>query len=217
MSRLLKTRCLKGETEMKNKSPMFTIVLVLVSLLVLLLLSACSPSQPVQDVREEEVAEIDIPAPPPEEAAPIEPPADHVVWMEDMIYPGAEFLFEVDGFGGPMTPWRFYAVPNVSGDELAEYYKQQLNWFVVEQDENLDGIRYLMLAHPAPMAFMDDADNFQEISQTMGGSLLGLEVSHSDVGAGLNRLGMAIDMHGIADQIPPNTIILILEYFQNIF
>jgi hypothetical protein len=137
--------------------------------------------------------------------------------MEDMIYPGAEFLFEVDGFGGPMTPWRFYAVPNVSGDELAEYYKQQLNWFVVEQDENLDGIRYLMLAHPAPMAFMDDADNFQEISQTMGGSLLGLEVSHSDVGAGLNRLGMAIDMHGIADQIPPNTIILILEYFQNIF
>jgi hypothetical protein len=137
--------------------------------------------------------------------------------MEDMVYPGAQFLLEMDGFGGPMTPWRFYAVPDASGEQVAEYYKQQLSWFVIENDETINGIRYLMLAHPEPMASLNNVEDFEEImenSRAMDGSLLGLEVSHSDIGAGLNRLGMAIDMHGIADQIPPNTTILILEYYQ---
>jgi hypothetical protein len=139
--------------------------------------------------------------------------------VEDMLYPGSEFLLEVDGFGGPMTPWRFYAVPNATGDEVADYYKQQLSWFVVESDEMMDGNRYLMLVHPQPMAFMDGATGFeemQEISRAMSGSLLGLEVTHSDVGAGLNRLGMAIDMHDISDQIPPNTTIVVMDYFQHV-
>jgi hypothetical protein len=233
ISRLLKTLCLKGETEMKIKSQFVSKVHILVCLLVVFLLAACGSTQPVQEVGQDDPAEVDLPAPPLEEAQPEEqtqmdpptegqsaPPSDYVVWMEDLLYPGAEFLMEVDGFGGPMTPWRFYAVPNATGQQVAEYYQQQLNWFVVENDEIIDGIRYLMLAHPEPMAFMNNVEGFeemQEISQTMDGSLLGVEVTHSDVGAGLNRLGMAIDMHGIADQIPPNTTIIVLEYFQNVY
>lgn len=203
---------------MKNKSPIIK-VNILVCFLVLLLLTACSPGQPVPNVREDESAAVDVPADSPTESES-QPPSDEGVWMEDMVYPGAVFLLEVDGFGGPMTPWRFYAVPNASGEEVAEYYKQQLNWFIVENDEIIDGIRYLMLVHPEPMAFLDGVEDFgemQEISQTMDGSLLGVEVTHSDVGAGLNRLGMAIDMHGIADQIPPDTTIIVLDYFQNIY
>jgi hypothetical protein len=219
---------------MKNKSPIIRKVNILVCILVVFLLTACNPSQPVQEANGDEPAEVDIPAPPLDEAAPLEPtqmldsptesqslsPSDDVVWMEDLIYQGAEFLLEVDGLGGSMTPWRFYAVPNASGEQVAEYYKQQLSWFVVENDEIIDGIRYLMLTHPEPMAFMSSVEDFeeiQEISQAMSGSLLGLEVTHSDVGVGLNRLGMAIDMHGIADQIPPDTTIIVLEYFQNVY
>jgi len=202
-------------------------VKILACLLVVVLFAACNPSQPVQESTEPEPAEEVVPAAPQEEAAPLEPadppaepPSDGVVWMDDMIYPGAQFLLEVDGFGGPMTPWRFYAIPDASGEQVAEYYREQLSWFVVENDETINGIRYLMLAHPEPMAFMNNVEGFEEImeiSQSMDGSLLGLEVSHSDIGAGLNRLGMAIDMHGIADQIPPDTTILILEYYQDVY
>jgi len=211
---------------MKAQSPIISKVKILACLLVVFLLAACSPSQPVQDVTEAEPAEVDVPAAPQEEAAPVEPadppaepPSDGVVWMNDMIYPGAQFLLEVDGLGGPMTPWRFYAISDASGEEVAEYYKQQLSWFVVEDDETINGIRSLILAHPEPMARMNNVEGFEEImeiSRAMDGSLLGLEVSHSDI-AGFNRLGFAIDMHGIADQIPPNTTILILEYWQDVY
>ncbi len=212
---------------MKLKIPNISKFNFLMCVLVIFLLAACSPDQPVQ----EDPVDADIPAAPVDEAPPVEPdqpaepaqpaeqPADDVVWMEDMLYPGAEFLLEVDGLGGPMTPWRFYAVTDASNDELANYYLAQLPGFVVENDEIIDGIRYLMLAHPEPMGFMSNIEDFEDmlaISAAMDGALLGLEVSHSDIGAGLNRLGMANDMHGIADQIPPNTTILILEFFQDV-
>ncbi len=212
---------------MKIKKPNTSKVNILMCALVIILLAACSPGQPVQ----EDPVDADIPVAPVDEALPAEPdqpadpaqpaepPADDVVWMEDIIYPGAEFLLEVDGFGGPMTPWRFYAVPNISSDELADYYLEQLPWFVVENDDTQDGVRFLMLAHPKPMEFLNEAEGYEEmqtISAAMDGSLIGLEVVTSEIGVGLNRMGMANDMHGIADQIPPNTTILILDFFQHV-
>ena len=214
---------------MKNKSPIIK-VNILVCFLVILLLTACSPGKPVQNVREDESTAVDVPVDPPAESES-QPPSDEVVWMEDMVYRGAEFLLEVDGIGGPMNPWRFYTVPNASGEELAEYYKQQLYWFDVERDEIVDGIRYLSLTHPEPMAFMDsievdsvEADNFEafeekmkEISKAMDGSLLSVEVAHSNYGHGVDRLGFAVAAHGIADQIPPNTTIIVLEYYKDLY
>jgi len=210
--------CLKGETEMKNKSPIIK-VNILVCFLVILLLSACSPGKPMQNMREDESTAVDVPADPPTESER-QPPSDKVVWMEDMVYPGAEFLLEVDGIGGPMNPWRFYTVPNASGEKLAEYYKQQLYWFDVEHDEIVDGIRYLGLAHPEPMDFMDgieDIEEMQEISKAMDGYLLSLEVTHSNVGYEWTRLSFAAAAHDIADQIPPNTTIIILEYYKDLY
>ncbi|HOE70161.1 MAG TPA: hypothetical protein PLE10_07710 [Brevefilum sp.] len=203
---------------MKNKSPIIK-VNILVCFLVILLLSACSPGKPMQNVREDESTAVDVPADPPTESER-QPPSDKVVWMEDMVYPGAEFLLEVDGIGGPMNPWRFYTVPNASGEKLAEYYKQQLYWFDVEHDEIVDGIRYLGLAHPEPMDFMDgieDIEEMQEISKAMDGYLLSLEVTHSNVGYEWTRLSFAAAAHDIADQIPPNTTIIILEYYKDLY
>lgn len=203
---------------MKNKSPIIK-VNILVCFLVILLLTACSPGKPVQNVREDESTAVDVPADPPTESER-QPPSDKVVWMEDMVYPGAEFLLEVDGIGGPMNPWRFYTVPNASGEKLAEYYKQQLYWFDVEHDEIVDGIRYLGLAHPEPMDFMDgieDIEEMQEISKAMDGYLLSLEVTHSNVGYEWTRLSFAAAAHDIADQIPPNTTIIILEYYKDLY
>ena len=203
---------------MKNKSPIIK-VNILVCFLVILLLTACSPGKPVQNVREDESTAVDVPADPPAESES-QPPSDEVVWMEDMVYRGAEFLLEVDGIGGPMNPWRFYTVPNASGEKLAEYYKQQLYWFDVEHDEIVDGIRYLGLAHPEPMDFMDgieDIEEMQEISKAMDGYLLSLEVTHSNVGYEWTRLSFAAAAHDIADQIPPNTTIIILEYYKDLY
>ena len=208
---------------MKNKSPIIK-VNILVCFLVILLLTACSPGKPVQNVREDESTVVDVPADPPTESES-QPPSDEVVWMEDMVYPGAEFLLEVDGIGGPMNPWRFYTAPNASGEELAEYYKQQLYWFDVERDEIVDGIRYLSLTHPEPMAFMDSVEvdgleaieEMQEISKAMDGSLLSVEVAHSNYGPGMDRLGFAVAAHDIADQIPPNTTIIVLEYYKDLY
>lgn len=203
---------------MKNKSPIIK-VNILVCSLVILLLTACSPGKPVQNVREDESTAVDVPADPPAESES-QPPSDEVVWMEDMVYPGAEFLLEVDGIGGPMSPWRFYVVPNASGEKLAEYYKKQLYWFDVEHDEIVDGIRYLGLANPEHMDFLDgveDVEEMKEISKAMDGYLLSLEVTHSNAGYEWSRLSFAAAAHGIADQIPPNTTIIILEYYKDLY
>ena len=86
---------------MKNKSPIIK-VNILVCFLVILLLTACGSGKPVQNVREDESTAVDVPADPPTESES-QPPSDEVVWMEDMVYPGAEFLLEVDGIGGPIV------------------------------------------------------------------------------------------------------------------
>ena len=203
---------------MKNKSPIIK-VNILVCLLVILLLTACSTDKPAQNVREDESTAVDVPADPPTESESPPPPGE-VVWMEDMVYPGAEFLLEVDGIGGPMSPWRFYVVPNASGEKLAEYYTKQLYWFDVEHDEIVDGIRYLGLANPEHMDFLDgveDVEEMKEISKAMDGYLLSLEVTHSNAGYEWSRLSFAAAAHGIADQIPPNTTIIILEYYKDLY
>lgn len=218
---------------MNNISLFRKIMNLVACILVFTLLAACNSSQPVEEVTEESPAEVVVPESPDQEVGEVEPAQESeppseidssqtndVLHFEDLIYPGAEFLFEVDGLGGAMTPWRFYAIPNDSSDKVADYYREKLSWFVVENDEVIEGISYLMMAHPEPLGFLNEVEGFDEIakvSASMNGYLLGVEVTHSEVGAGLNRLGMALEMHDIADQIPTDTIILVLDYFKNIY
>jgi hypothetical protein len=75
-----------------------------------------------------------------------------------------------------------------------------------------------MMTHPDSLGFSTEVEEFKEtqkISESLIGYLRGIEVSHSDVGFSLNQLGMANEIYDIADQIPPKTIIFVLEYFNN--
>jgi hypothetical protein len=183
---------------------------LLLCLLVLALLAACgareepaSQEAPAQEQVSSEEAEV----------------PDEEVFLEDLIFPGAEFLFEVDGIGGPMMPYRFYAVPNASTEEAADFYKERLPWFSVEADEVSEGYPRLMLAHPDPFRGLDgvDAEDLADAGSKLDGAVLGVEVDHSTAHAnqGLSRLLLAIQAHGRADDIPADTTIVILEYFKN--
>ena len=201
---------------MRTKSLHHPLYRLSVMLLTLLLLAGCgSPA----------TKEVETPAEPPaQEAAPPEAPAQAAapsqgeVQLEDLIYPGAEFLFETPGFGGPMVPWRFYAIRNTGTDQVAAFYSERLPWFNSEYDEVVTGHRHLLLAHPNPMAQLNNVDSVNElaaISSELDGALLGVEISHSSAHANLNRLGIVIEAHERADEIPADTTILVLEYFSN--
>ncbi len=144
---------------------------------------------------------------------------DEEVFLEDLLYPGAEFLFEVNGIGGPMMPYRFYAAPNVGTKEVADFYKERLPWFVVETDEESEGNHRLMLAHPDPLRGLGgvEPEDLADAGSKLDGALLGVEVDHSTTHAneGFSRLLMAIQSYGRADDIPADTTIIILEYFKN--
>lgn len=166
-----------------------------------------------EEAADPQTAEVDEPA----KAAPV-PQGE--VWLDDMLFPGAEFLFAVDGFGGPIVPWRFYAAWNASVEEAAAYYSERLQGFNVEYDEIVDGHRQLLLAHPDPMGHLsavEGIDELEAVSRAYDGALLGVEVSHSGAHTHLNRLGIAINEYEMGDEIPENTTIIILEHFSNIY
>lgn len=193
--------------------PIFRLTVLLLSLL---LLAACSspaskePEAPAEPAIQE--------AAQPEAPAQAAAPSEGEVQLDDLIYPGAEFLFEIPGFGGPMVPWRFYAIPNTNTEQVAAFYSERLPWFNSEYDEVVAGHRNLMLAHPNPMAQLNNVDGEDEliaVSSELDGTLLGVEISQSSAHANLNRLGIAIEAYEHADEIPADTTILVLEYFSN--
>jgi hypothetical protein len=191
-------------------------------MIAMLLLAACG-APAVSDA----IQPADVTAPqsePPE--APVDPPVqaaappDGEVRLDDLIYPDAEFLFEIPGFGGPMVPWRFYALHGTSIEQATAFYIERLSHFGIEYDEVVGGYRSLLLAHPSPMAQLQDVQDFDEmarISRELDGTLLGVEISHNGAHAQQNRLGLAISAHERGDEIPDNTTILILEYFANVY
>jgi len=117
-------------------------------------------------------------------------PGDFVKY-EDLVYPGAEFLFEMPGFGGPMMPWRFYLVRNASTADVAAFYRDRVGWFHTESDDVVDGHHQLMMTYSAPMEQLDgvtDYDQLAEIGASIDGALAGVEVVNSNISAGFSRL-----------------------------
>ena len=201
---------------MRTKPLQHPLIRLTLLILSLLLLAACStpaskePESPAEPAIQE--------AAQPEAPAQAAAPSEGEVQIDDLVYPDAEFLFEIPGFGGPMVPWRFYAIPNTSTEQVAAFYSERLPWFNSEYDEVVADHRHLMIAHPNPMAQLNNVDGMDElaaISSELDGALLGVEISHSSAHANLNRLAIAIEAHGRADEIPGDTTILVLEYFSN--
>jgi hypothetical protein len=155
---------------------------------------------------------------------PVKPPAQpagspgEVIFYEDLLYPGSEFLFEVPGFGGPMMPWRFYLVRNASTADVAAFYRERLSMFNVETDEVVDGHQQLMLTYSVPMEQLSgqtDVVKLAEIGADINNALVGVEVVNSSITTGFSRLFIARETSEEAAAIPENATIVVLEYFTN--
>lgn len=183
---------------------------LLITILILITVVSCGgdttqeDAAPKEQVIEESAQTIDIPEVP--------------VIFEDMLYPDAEFLFEIPGIGGPMIPYRFYVASGASIDQAADFYLKQLPWFDVEIDEVENGFRHLMLTYSKPLDQLGEVEDLDELSQKgseLDGALMGVEIVHSSVEAGFSRLVIAKEANDLGGDIPSNSTIIIFDYFKN--
>lgn len=161
-------------------------------------------TEPGEQVIEKSTQKIDIPEVP--------------VMFADMLYPDAEFIFEMPGLGGPMIPYRFYVANGTSIDQAADFYLRQLPWFEVETDEiEENGFRHLLLANPKTLDKLneiEDPNDLPQIGSELDGTLVGVEVVHSSFEVGFSRLVMAKQSDRGGD-IPLESTIIVLDYFKN--
>lgn len=188
----------------KNK-----VFFVLTILFLALIMGSCGKSDASETITEEDSVSGE------SDNVIVEP--EEYVMIDDFIYPGAEFLFEIPGIGGPMMPYRFYHVSGGDLDQIIDYYREQLPWFSLDRDEMLEGHRYLSLTYMKPLDELNSGD-IEEIAQKgseLDGSLMGVEVAHSSAAeAGLTALTFAA-LGGYEDKIPSDSLIIVLTYFKN--
>lgn len=141
--------------------------------------------------------------------------------FEDVLYPDAGFLFELNGVGGPMAPYRFYAVLEADIDAVADFYLGRLPEFEVELDVIEEGSRHLMLARTGSvldqLGQVEDPTQLVERGRELDGTLMGLEVIHSADDVSISRLRVARHAYQRGDEIPQDAVVIILEYFQNVY
>lgn len=142
-----------------------------------------------------------------------------VVMFDDVINPNAAFLFEVNGLGGPMMPYRYYAAREGDLDKIAEFYLDRLPEFEVELDEVEEGHRHLMLTSTGSvlnqLGAVEDPMALPEKGRELDGSLVGVEVIHSSDDISISRLRIARHAFDHGEDIPEDSIIIVLEYFKN--
>lgn len=139
--------------------------------------------------------------------------------FEDMLYPNAEFLFEINGFGGPMLPYRYYAVSGNDIDPIADFFHERLSQFEVELDAVEEGHRHLMFTRTGSildqLGEVDDPNAIPQRASELDGTLAGVEVIHSSDDTNISRLRVARHAYDHGDDIPEDSVIIIYEYFKN--
>jgi len=146
--------------------------------------------------------------------------------LDDLIYPGAEFLFEVIAMGGPMFPVRFYAIKEGNNDQVAQFYLDQLPMYEVEIDEIVDDERWLRLDYTGKILEKLNVEHPTELiekGKELDGSVAIVEIAHSELDIGHSDLeyGMSfIDLanRGLlaqASELPADSLIIVLSYFKN--
>jgi hypothetical protein len=140
---------------------------------------------------------------------------------EDHLYPEAEFLFEVNGLGGPMAPYRFYISDDDDMDQAADFYRERLPDFTVELDEVEEGHRHLMLTRTESildrLGQVDDPMEVPKRGRELDGKLMGVEVVHSSDDTSISRLRVARYGYNRSEDIPEDAVVIVLEYFKNIY
>lgn len=141
--------------------------------------------------------------------------------FEYLLYPKAKFLFEVDGLGGPMGPYRYYFIKDEDIDKVADFYLERLSEFTVELDEVDVDHRHLMLTRTESvfdqLGQVDDPSELSERGRELDGTLMGIEVVHSSDDTSISRLRIARYAYQRGDEIPEDSIVIVLEYFKNIY
>jgi hypothetical protein len=139
--------------------------------------------------------------------------------FEELLYPNAKFLFEVNGLGGPMAPYRYYAIEDVDIDQVADFYLERLPELTVELDEVQEGCRHLMLTRTESvldqLGQVDDPAELPERGRELDGTLIGVEVVHASDDTSISRLRIARHAYQRGDEIPAGSTVIVLEYFKN--
>jgi len=126
---------------------------------------------------------------------------------------GAEYLFEIDPFDDVIR-WRFYTV-DIDLLDVGEYYLSQMPVFLVEQDQVINGERYLVLQADHPLSGIysrDELDALEPGYDQMESTLLDVEVLHSTAHAQMGRLGVSDAMGLLPAPVPADTTLVILVY-----
>jgi hypothetical protein len=139
--------------------------------------------------------------------------------FEELLYPNAEFLFEVNGLGGPMAPYRYYAIRDVDIDQVADFYLERFPQFNVETDAVEEGHRHLMLTRTdsvlEQLGQVDEPSELPERGRELDGTLIGVEVVHASDDTSISRLRIARHAYQRAEEIPEDSTVIVLEYFKN--
>ncbi len=178
--------------------------------LIVILAAACSGGQSQEEEAPVEEKEL--------ETEPVAAVEEVPVMYQEMQFPGSEFLFEVNGVGGPMFPCRFYVVNDATTDQAAQYYLEKLPWFTVEQDEVVDGQRHYQSDNSSQVMDQLGVENPEDLVQVgseLDGRLVGVEVVHSGYTDGFTNLAYAAASSDSGNQIPPDATIIVLVYFSN--
>ena len=137
----------------------------------------------------------------------------------DLLYPKAEFMFEVNGLGGPMAPYRYYFSREDDINQIADFYLERLPHFDVELDAVEEGHRHLMLTGTESvldqLGEVGDPSKLPQMGRELDGALMGVEIVHSSDDSSISRLRIARHAYDRGEDIPEDSIIVILEYFKN--
>lgn len=181
----------------------------LISIVVLVMASmACGLiTNRIESVVEESVAELeqvltDVPL----------PSIEDIPMTEDLVFPAAEFLFEVIPFGTVeqnnnqhAIRWRIFS-STVSVDDIDSFYMQQLVGWEVERDEVINNHRYLVLSSDNPLSAVYTAADFEAaIRQTpdMGYALLDIEILNLEAHAEVGRMNIIFTENIHPEPRPP--------------
>lgn len=141
--------------------------------------------------------------------------------FEDLLYPNAEFLFEVNGLGGPMAPYWYYFIKDEDIEQVADYYIERLPEFTVEVDDVEGGHRHLMLTRTGSvleqLGQVDDPSELSERGRELDRTVIGVEVIHASDDTSISRLRIARHAYQRGDEIPQDSIVIVLEYFNNVY
>jgi hypothetical protein len=120
-----------------------------------------------------------------------------------------------------MAPYRYYAVKDADIGPVADFYLERLSDFDVELDEVEEGHRHLMLTRTESvfdqLGEVADPTELPARGRELDGTLMGVEVVHASDDTSISRLRIARHAYDRADDISAGSIVIVLEYFKNIY